>query len=345
MAASSVHQPLRVAVVGGGAFGECHLKTYASMPQVQVAGLYTLETDRARDLCQKYGGRPYASLQELAADPTINIVSIATPENAHFESFQILAQHKKAIYVEKPLATDLDEARRMVELSKDLIAMCGHCLRFESRLAQIFQQRPQLGRLHHMSFKDRRPRQHKVVYGRVHPAFVLLCHEIELANAFAGTPFQRICAMESHFSPGQIDGISILIEYPGNLTCLIEGGFYLPTQQALEENDQITLDFENGSYSLLMPHTGFTFLGPQGNRFINQHYENTVYGMEYGALRAALDYFTHCVRMRTKPAISTIEDGYNAVVVATAAIESAKTGKWIENTKGATHDNETDRTP
>lgn len=335
MPVPSAHQPLRAAVVGGGAFGECHLKTYASMPQVQVAGLYTLETDRARELCQKYGGRPYASLQELASDPAIDIVSIATPENAHFEAFQILAQHKKAIYVEKPLATDLAQAKQMVELSQPLIAMCGHCLRFESRLAHIFNQRPQLGRLHHMSFKDRRPRQHKVVYGRVHPVFVLLCHEIELANAFAGAPFKRVCAMESHFSPGQIDGIGLLIEYPDNLTCLIEGGFYLPSQQAVEENDQITLDFENGSYSLLMPHTGFTFLGPQGNRFINQHYENTVYGMEFGALRAALDYFTHCVRTQTRPAISTIEEGYNAVVVAAAAVESAKAGKWIQNTKGA----------
>ncbi|MCC6424315.1 MAG: Gfo/Idh/MocA family oxidoreductase [Phycisphaerales bacterium] len=333
MSVQSTHQPLRAAVVGGGAFGECHLKTYASMPQVQLAGLYTLEADRARDLTQKYGGRAYSSLQELAADPSIDIVSIATPENAHFEAFGLLAKNKKSIYVEKPLATDLAEGRKMVELSQSIIAMCGHCLRFESRLAHIFSQRPQLGRLNHMSFKDRRPRQHKVVYGRVHPAYVLLCHEIELANAFAGVPFKRLCAMESHFSPGQIDGISILIEYPGNLTCLIEGGFYLPNQPAVEENDQITLDFENGSYSLVMPHTGFTFLGPQGNRFINQHYENTVYGMEFGALRAALDYFTHCVRTQSRPTISTIEDGYNAVVVATAAIESAKSGKWIE--KGA----------
>ncbi|MCC7349455.1 MAG: Gfo/Idh/MocA family oxidoreductase [Phycisphaerales bacterium] len=332
MSVQSTHQTLRAAVVGGGAFGECHLKTFASMPQVQVAGLYTLEADRARELTQKYGGRPYSSLQELAADPSIDLVSIATPENAHFESFQILAQHEKAIYVEKPLATDLGEARRMMELSKSIIAMSGHCLRFESRLAHIFNQRPNLGRLHHMSFKNRRPRQHKVVYGRVHPAFVLLCHEIELANAFAGAPFKRVCAMESHFSAGQVDGISIMIEYPGNITCLIEGGFYLPNQQAVEENDQATLDFENGSYSLVMPHTGFTFVGPQGNRFINHHYENTVYGMEFGALRAALDYFTHCVRTQSRPTISTIEDGLNAVVVATAAVASAKAGVWV--TKG-----------
>lgn len=326
-------KPLRAAVIGGGAFGECHLKTFASMPQVQVAGLHTRRADRARELCNKYGGKPYSSLEELAADPDIDIVSIVTPEDVHLESFQVLAKHKKAIYVEKPLAIIPDEARQMVELSKDLIVMSGHCLRFEARMAQIFKQQPQLGKLHHMSFKNRRPRQHKELYGRVHPVYVLLCHEIELANALAKAPFKRVCAVESHYSPGQIDGMSILVEYPNNLTCIIEGGFYLPTNTAFEENDQITLDFENGTYSLVMPHTGFTFLGPQGYRFINQHYENTVYTMEYGALRAALDYFTHCVSTQTRPTISTMEDGYNAVVLATAAIESAKSGQWI--TKGA----------
>ena len=58
----------RAAVVGGGAFGECHLRTFASMPHVEVAGLFTLESDRGAALAQKYGGRSYPSLAELAAE-------------------------------------------------------------------------------------------------------------------------------------------------------------------------------------------------------------------------------------------------------------------------------------
>lgn len=66
----------KAAVVGGGAFGEAHLRTYASMPQVEVGGVFTLERDRGAALCQQYGGTNYESLAALAADQSVDIVSI-----------------------------------------------------------------------------------------------------------------------------------------------------------------------------------------------------------------------------------------------------------------------------
>src|SRR4051812_30508086 len=121
---------IRVAVVGGGDFGECHLKTLRSMPQVEVAGVYTLERDRGKELAQRYGGHCFQSLDQIAQDPTIEMVTIATPEDAHFKAFKAMAERKKSIYVEKPIATTLAEGRKMVELSRSIIAMSGHCLRF-----------------------------------------------------------------------------------------------------------------------------------------------------------------------------------------------------------------------
>lgn len=319
---------VRAAVIGGGAFGECHLKTYSCMPRVEVAGLYTLDRDRAAGLCQKYGGRAYSSLQELADDPTIELVSICTPEDLHFEPFKLLSERGKAIYCEKPLAVSLDQAREMVHLSKSIIAMCGHCLRFEARLAHVFARRAQLGQLRHMSFKNRRVRDQKTLYGRVHPAMVLLCHELELANAFAGAPFKRVCALNTRFSPGQIDGMSALVEYASGATCAVDGGWFLPGQT--EENDQVVLDFEKGTYTILLPHTGILFLDENGYRFPNTHYEFTIYGNEFGALRSALEYMVNCIVRTEPPGISTIEDGYNAVRLVTAAIRSAETGQWVD---------------
>jgi predicted dehydrogenase len=323
-------QPIRVAVVGGGAFGECHLKTLCAMPQVEVAGLYTLERERGAALCHRYGGNCYQSLEELASDPTIGLVTIATPENAHFEAFKLLAAKKKAIYVEKPLSISLLEAREMLELSQSIIAMSGHCLRFESRLAHVFAQRSQLGRLRHMSFRDKRMQVDKEKYGRVHPAYVLLCHEIELSNALAQDRFKRVCALETQFSAGQIDGMNILIEYHNGVTSSIEGGWYLPTQDSLVENDRCTLDFEAGTFEILLPNLGFTFLGDKGFQFFNQQYEFSIYGMEFGALRSAFEYMIHCIEKQTQPQISTIQDGYEAVRLAEAALQSAKTGQWIQ---------------
>jgi predicted dehydrogenase len=317
-------------VVGGGAFGECHLKTLHAMPQVEVAGLYTLERDRGEALCHRYGGNCYQSLEELASDPKIDLVTIATPENAHFEAFKLLAARNKAIYVEKPLSISLVEAREMLELSRSIIAMSGHCLRFESRLAHVFSQRSKLGRLRHMSFRDKRIQGDKEKYGRVHPAYVLLCHEIELSNAFAQDRFKRVCAMETHFSAGQIDGMNILIEYQNGVTSSIEGGWLLPTQDSLVENDRCTLDFEAGTFEILLPNMGLTFLSDKGFQFFNQQYEFNVYNMEFGALRSAFDYLLRCMEEHTQPKISTIQDGYEAVRLVEAALQSVKTGQWIQ---------------
>lgn len=325
----SVTQPVRVAVVGGGAFGECHLKTFHAIPRVEIAGLYTLERDRGEELCRRYGGTCFQSLDELASDPKIDLVSIATPENAHYEPFKLLAEKKKAIYVEKPLATSLAEARQMLDLSRPIIAMSGHCLRFESRLAHVFAHRDQLGRLRHMSFRDKRTLAEKTVYGRVHPAYCLLCHEIELSNAFAQDRYKRVCAMETCFSGGQVDGMNILIEYHNGVTSSIEGGWLLPTQDSLRENDRCTLDFECGTFEISLPNLSFTFVSPQGYQFVNQQYEYNVYGMEFGALRSAFEYMIQCIESQTQPEISTIQDGYEAVRLVETAIQSARIGQWI----------------
>jgi len=297
---------------------------------VEVAGLYTLERDRGEALCRRYGGHCYKSLKELAFDPTIDLVSIATPETAHYEPFKLLAERNKAIYVEKPLATTLAEAGEMLDLSRSIIAMSGHCLRFESRLAQVFAQRSKLGRLRHMSFRDKRTQGEKEVYGRVHPAYCLLCHEIELSNAFAQDRFKRVCALETRFSAGQVDGMNILIEYNNGVTSSIEGGWYLPTQESLKENDRCTLDFEGGTFEIALPNLGFTFLSSEGYHFLNQQYEFNVYGMEFGALRSAFEYMVRCIESQAQPEISTIQDGYEAVRLVVAALQSAKNGQWIQ---------------
>ncbi|MFZ4778820.1 MAG: Gfo/Idh/MocA family oxidoreductase, partial [Terrimicrobiaceae bacterium] len=56
---------LKAAVVGGGAFGEMHLRTFQCMPQVEVAGVFTLEPARGAALCARYGGVSYESLDAL----------------------------------------------------------------------------------------------------------------------------------------------------------------------------------------------------------------------------------------------------------------------------------------
>ncbi len=326
-------QKIKVAVVGGGAFGEEHLRTFASMPQVDVGGVYTLESARGEELCARYGGQSYSSLQALAQDESINLVSIATPENQHLEPFNVLSQSGKAIYVEKPLASSLADARQMVELSKSVPAMSGHCLRFEQRLATVFAKLRDVPKYHFQS-RNRRTRIEKETYGRVHPAYSMLCHEIELSNAFAESTFKRVIALETKYSEGQVDGMSILIEYENGMTSSVEGGWYLPAQHNCIENDFVSVLSANGVDELSMPHLGYYQVDSDGLKTPNLYYGYSVYGTEYGPLRAAFDYFVNCLQQNKAPQISTIQDAYNAVELIAAALKSVKENRWVMRDDG-----------
>lgn len=325
----STFRKIRAAVVGGGAFGEAHLRAYRSMPHVEVAGVCTLDVARARELCDRYGGRAYVDVGAVAGDASVDLVSIVTPEDAHAAPFATLAAADKAIYCEKPLATSPIEARAMRAAAAGIVAMSGHCLRFEARVAYVLARLDRLGPLRHASLKNRRPQSQKALYGRAHPAYVLLCHEVELANAFARAPYRRVIALEARFAGGQVDGMSLLIEYENGATCSIEGGWLLPSQAAVEENDAITLDFAHGTFDLQLPHRGLTFLDANGAQAINQQYEHAIYGDERGALPSALEYMVDCVAHGRQPTISTIDDGCRAVELVDAAIRSAAAGRWV----------------
>ena len=105
----------------------------------------------------------------------------------------------------------------------------------------------------------------------------------------------------------------------------------MPSQEALAENDRFSLDFEAGTFEMSLPNMSFTFLDSQGFRFFNQQYEHDVYGMEFGALRSALEYLAGCLRSGIQPEISTIEDGYQAVRLIEAALDSARSNCWVES--------------
>ncbi len=321
-------EKVKVAVIGGGAFGETHLRTFQGMPQVEITGIYTLEAPRGESLAALYGGKSYRNLNELADDTTVDLVSIATPENLHLEPFSRMIESGKAVYVEKPLATTLEEAHLMLEGARNVIAMSGHCLRFEQRLAAIFARLIGVKR-HHLSFRNRRTRLEKETYSRVHPAYSMLCHELDLSNAFAESPFRRVMAMETKYSEGQVDGMTILIEYENGVTSSVEGGWYLPKQEGCIEDDFISVVSAAGVDELRIPHQGYIHIGPRGVEIPNFYYGYTVHGTEYGPLRAAFDYMVQCVLTQTQPAISTIADAYAAVELVEAALLSARESRWV----------------
>ena len=80
-------------------------------------GASDLDPSRARDWTAKHGGRAYATLDEVLADPQVEAVVNLTIQQAHVEVVTRSLEAGKHVHSEKPLAPSYAEAEKLVDLS------------------------------------------------------------------------------------------------------------------------------------------------------------------------------------------------------------------------------------
>ena len=208
--------------------------------------------------------------------------------------------------------------------------MCGHLLRFDPRCAMIHEGLGASGRLLHMYFRRRRSRAQAARYSRVHPAFVILSHDADLANWYAGVPFRRVLALEGRFSGMKVpDALHVLVEYENGVTAILEGGWLLP-EGGCAENDVASVVTDREAWELSLPGGELLRFVKGGLEAPNTLYGGEVHGIPYGPLRSALDYMVSCLRQGRRPALATVEDGLRAVELLEAAVRAAREGRPVE---------------
>jgi predicted dehydrogenase len=117
-------QSLNVGLIGAGFMGKAHSLAYAAMPMFfwpapaipQRKVIAEVTDELAAEAARRYGYERWTSdWRTVIDDPSIDVVDIATPNDAHCEIAVAAAEAGKHIICEKPLARTRDEARRMLE--------------------------------------------------------------------------------------------------------------------------------------------------------------------------------------------------------------------------------------
>jgi predicted dehydrogenase len=106
---------VRVAVIGLGMWGQNHALTYADYHRSELEAVCDLNAERAAQFAKTYGCRVMTDYRAVAADPSIDAVSVATPDAHHYAIVMEMLQAGKHVFVEKPFVTHVDEAVRLVE--------------------------------------------------------------------------------------------------------------------------------------------------------------------------------------------------------------------------------------
>lgn len=161
---------LRAAIIGLGV-GEQHISGYRRHPAVEVTRLCDLDPAKAAMARQKYPEIAFSDQPEaVLSDPDIDIVSIASYDQAHHAQVMLALQHGKHVFVEKPLCLHPHEAREIrtalalrpeLKLSSNLILR--RCPRFIELKQQI--QAGELGKIFYLEGDYNYGRLEKVTSG------------------------------------------------------------------------------------------------------------------------------------------------------------------------------------
>lgn len=122
---------LAVAVVGCGRMGRLHARVYAQMPGVELVAVYDRDPAVAASVAAEYGTRAAATVEELH-DGRVRAVTIAVPTVHHVEAAEPFLARGVACLIEKPLAQDVAQARRIAGLAAEhgAVVQVGHIERF-----------------------------------------------------------------------------------------------------------------------------------------------------------------------------------------------------------------------
>ncbi len=101
--------PYGWALIGCGGAGSGHARGAAETPEVEVRGFCDVVPESAERLQSEYGGYVTSDPQRIFDDPSVDIVSIATPHSMHTEPALAAIAAGKHLWLEKPMAMSTEE--------------------------------------------------------------------------------------------------------------------------------------------------------------------------------------------------------------------------------------------
>jgi predicted dehydrogenase len=244
---------LKAGVAGAGVFGGFHARKYAGLPGVELAAVYDVNPERAQTLAAELGARAFTDLSaflEAAAD----VVTIASPAVAHAAEVRQALEAGRHVYVEKPIADDIDEAHALVRLAQDrkLVLAAGHQER------EVFQAMGLLG------LPERPLRMEAVRKGvrsdrnlDVSVVLDLMIHDLDLALVLADTDVDHVEAEGcAPVGPG-LDECEAEVVFEGGMTAVFKASRVAEarerTMRAVFPSGELWLDFLTHEFSNTTP--------------------------------------------------------------------------------------------
>lgn len=176
-----------ISLIGLGYIGKIHLKLLHENKNWNIRGVYDVDQELAAELARQYGVTAFETLDEaIAASKTLDI---ATPSSTHFAIAKRAIEAGRHVFIEKPVASNLGEARELAKLVQrsGTVIQVGHVERFNPAFiaAQPFIDEPVFLEVHRLTQYNPRGTDVSVVLD-------LMMHDIDLMLSMITSPVKNI---------------------------------------------------------------------------------------------------------------------------------------------------------
>jgi predicted dehydrogenase len=107
---------MNIALIGLGMVAATHVHAVKNAPKLHLSGVLGRDSAKTADFAARHATRAFGSVHEIAQDPTIDFVILATPPNARRDIVHLLAAAGKPILMEKPIEREFQAACDLVRI-------------------------------------------------------------------------------------------------------------------------------------------------------------------------------------------------------------------------------------
>lgn len=180
---------IKIGVLGAGHLGKIHIKCLKEIPNFELLGFYDTDSKNAAEVSSEFDLHCFSSREELI--DACEAVDIVTPTIAHYDCASKAMKKFKHVFIEKPIVTTLDEAKMLLNISREanVKIQVGHVERFNPAFiaAKPFIQRPVFIETHRLAMFNPRGTDVPVVLD-------LMIHDIDIVLSVVNANIVRVSA-------------------------------------------------------------------------------------------------------------------------------------------------------
>ncbi len=310
----------KIGVVGAGHLGKHHIKHLSNHKGVDFVGVFDINEDSLKNICDEFSVRPFKSLEELIS--LCEAVNIVTPTNTHFDIARKFLNQMKDVFIEKPITNTVEEALSLIDLAKtnECILQVGHIERFNPTINKL---KELVDNPHYIEIERLAPFQAR---GTEVPVVLdLMVHDIDLILEMVNSPLESIQASGAKMMSNSIDVAHAHIKFQNGVVANLKSSriaqnyirkirtyqknFYSITDLMIPQIELYGLEHHNMFSEKLKSQKVETNTGLK-----TLYYEKFV-PENKDALLEEINDFIHCINTRSKPNVDG-QAGANALEIA-----------------------------